>query len=95
MFSYRQRQKQRLFFERFLSTPIQQQPYSVVDLYQMKIIAVRRRRQVLNRSSIIIISSLFPFSLYVDSVFDDPAIHPRNIVHSSLRNQIKYDFSSE
>ena len=42
MFSYQQRQKQRLFFEQFLSTPLQQQPYSVVDLCQMKIIAVRK-----------------------------------------------------
>ena len=42
MFSYQQRQKQRLFFEQFLSTPVQQQPYSVVDLCQMKIIAVRK-----------------------------------------------------
>ena len=42
MFPYRQRQKQRSFFEQFLSTPLQQQPYSVVDLYQMKIIAVRK-----------------------------------------------------
>ena len=42
MFSYEQRQKQRLFFEQFLSTPIQQQPYSVVDLYRMKIIVVRK-----------------------------------------------------
>ena len=42
VFSYRQRQQQRLFFEQLLSTPIQRQPYSVVDLYQMKIIAVRK-----------------------------------------------------
>ena len=42
MFSHQQRQKQRLFFEQFLSTPVQQQPYSTVDLYQMKIIAVRK-----------------------------------------------------
>lgn len=41
-FSYQQRKKQRLFFEQFLATPLQQQPYSVVDLYQMKIIAVRK-----------------------------------------------------
>ena len=42
MFSYQQRQKQRLFFEQFLSTPLRQQPYSVVDLCQMKIIAIRK-----------------------------------------------------
>ncbi len=42
VFTYQQRQKQRLFFEQFLSTPIQHQPYSVVDLYQMKTIAVRK-----------------------------------------------------
>ena len=42
MFSYRQRQKQRLFFEQFLSTPLQKQLYSLVDLYQMKIIAIRK-----------------------------------------------------
>ena len=50
MFSYGQQQKQRLFFEQFLSTPLQQQLYSVMDLYQMKIIAVRKCRQVSKRS---------------------------------------------
>ena len=61
MFSYRQRQKQRLFFEQFLSTPLQKQPYSLMDLYCMKIIAVRKCRQVSKRSIIIIFTSLFPF----------------------------------
>ncbi len=41
-FSYQQRQKQRLFFEQFLSSSIQQLPYSALDLYQMAIIAVRK-----------------------------------------------------
>ncbi len=41
-FSYRQRQQQRSFFEQFLSSPIQQLPYSPLDLYQMAIIAVRK-----------------------------------------------------
>lgn len=41
-FSYQHRQKQRLFLEQYLSTPLQQQPYSVVDLHEMKIIAVRK-----------------------------------------------------
>ena len=40
VFSYQQRKQQRLFFEQFLFTPVQQQFYSEVDLYQMKIIAV-------------------------------------------------------
>ena len=39
-FSYRQRQKQRVFFEHFLSLHGQQRPYSTVDLYQYAIIAV-------------------------------------------------------
>ena len=38
--SYQQRKQQRLFFEQLLSTPVQQQFYSEVDLYQIKIIAV-------------------------------------------------------
>ena len=42
IFSNQQRQKQRLFFEQFLSIPIQPQPYSVVDLHRLKIIAVRK-----------------------------------------------------
>ena len=41
-FSYRQRQQQRAFFEQFLSSPNQQQPYSPVDLYQVATIAVRK-----------------------------------------------------
>ena len=61
MFSYQQRQKQRLFFEQFLSTPLQRPLYSVIDLYCMKIIAVRKCRQVSKRSIIIIFTSLFPF----------------------------------
>ena len=82
MFSYQQRQKQRLFFEHFLYTPLQQQPYSVVNLCQMKIIAVRKYRQVLNRSIIIII--LYPclFSLWVHSVPDDNSIILRYIIET-------------
>ena len=38
--SYQQRKQQRLFFEQFLSDQFQQQFYLLVDLYQMKIIAV-------------------------------------------------------
>jgi hypothetical protein len=41
-FSYRQRQKQRVFFEQFLTLPSQQRPYSTVDLYQYAIIDVRK-----------------------------------------------------
>ncbi len=41
-FSYEQRKKQRLFFEQFLSSPVDQLPYSPVDLYKMTIIAVRK-----------------------------------------------------
>ena len=41
-FTYRQRQKQRLFFEHFLFPSIQQLPYSPVDLYKMVIIVVRK-----------------------------------------------------
>jgi hypothetical protein len=41
-FSYRQRQKQRVFFEQLLSLPSQQRPYSTLDLYQYAIIAVRK-----------------------------------------------------
>ena len=40
VFSYQQRKQQRSFFEQLLSTSVQQQFYSEVDLYQMKIIAV-------------------------------------------------------
>ena len=39
-FSYQQRQQQRLFFEQFLSLPIDQLPYSPVDLHKVAIIAV-------------------------------------------------------
>jgi hypothetical protein len=39
-FSYPQRQKQRLFFEQFLFSPIHRRPYSTLDLYKMAIIAV-------------------------------------------------------
>ena len=41
-FSYEQRQQQRLFFERFLPLPVDQLPYSPVDLYKVAIIAVRK-----------------------------------------------------
>ena len=40
-FSYQQRQQQRLFFEQFLSLPIDQLPYFPVDLHKVAIIAVR------------------------------------------------------
>jgi hypothetical protein len=39
-FSYLQLHEQRLFFDRFLSRPIDQLPYKEVDLYRMKTIAV-------------------------------------------------------
>jgi len=42
-FSYEQRQKQRSFFEEFLSSPVDQLPYFAIDLYRMSIIAVRKR----------------------------------------------------
>jgi hypothetical protein len=41
-FSYQQIQKQRLFFEQFLLSPIEEPPYSAVDLYKMAIIVVRK-----------------------------------------------------
>ena len=41
-FSYRQLQKQRLFFENFLSSDIDELPYSAVDLYKVSIITVRK-----------------------------------------------------
>ena len=41
-FSYRQRQKQRLFFEQFTSFSNPRGAYSVLDLYKVKIIAVRK-----------------------------------------------------
>lgn len=41
-FSYRQRQNQRLFFEKFVSSSIHQLPYSSLDLYQVTIIAVSK-----------------------------------------------------
>ena len=40
-FTYRQRQQQRLFFERLLPLTRHQRPYSTIDLYQFSIIAVR------------------------------------------------------
>jgi hypothetical protein len=36
-----QKQKQRLFFEQFLATPVDQRPYQPVDLFKVAIIAVR------------------------------------------------------
>ena len=41
-FSYEQRRKQYSFFEAFLSSNIDQMPYSAIDLYKMAIIAVRK-----------------------------------------------------
>ncbi|CAF4318006.1 unnamed protein product, partial [Rotaria sordida] len=40
VFSYNQREEQRLFFEQFLASDVDQRPYSIVDLYQVAIIAV-------------------------------------------------------
>ncbi|CAF1406327.1 unnamed protein product [Rotaria sordida] len=40
VFSYDQREEQRLFFEQFLASDVDQCPYSIVDLYQVAIIAV-------------------------------------------------------
>ena len=42
-FSYEQRRKQHSFFEQFLLSPIDQMPYSAIDLHKMAIIAVRKR----------------------------------------------------
>lgn len=41
-FSYRQRQEQRLFFERFMLSNIDELPYHAVDLYKIAIIALRK-----------------------------------------------------
>ncbi|CAF1291891.1 unnamed protein product [Rotaria sp. Silwood1] len=41
-FSYGQVQKQRIFFENFVSSHIHQLPYHTIDLYKMAIIAVRK-----------------------------------------------------
>ncbi|CAF1325304.1 unnamed protein product [Rotaria sordida] len=40
VFSYRQLQKQRIFFERFVNSSIHELPYAVLDLYKMAIIAI-------------------------------------------------------
>ena len=48
-FSYEQRNKQRLFFEQFLLSPVDQLPYSQMDLYKMTIIAVRKLNTDLDR----------------------------------------------
>ena len=40
VFSYRQLRKQRLFFEQFVSSSIEQPPYFTLDLYKMAVIAV-------------------------------------------------------
>ena len=37
-----QKQKQRLFFEQFLATPVDQRPYQPVNLFKVAIIAVRK-----------------------------------------------------
>jgi hypothetical protein len=42
-FSYEQRPKQCLFFEEFLASPVDQLPYSAIDLYKMAIIVVRKQ----------------------------------------------------
>ena len=47
-FSYRQRQKQRVFFEQLLTLPSQQRPYSTVDLYQYAIIAMCKYQILIN-----------------------------------------------
>jgi hypothetical protein len=41
-FPYRQRQQQRLFFERILFLTRHQRPYSTLDLYRFSIVAVRK-----------------------------------------------------
>ena len=41
-FSYQQRQQQRVFFEQFLSLPVDQLPYSPVDLYKVASTAIRK-----------------------------------------------------
>ena len=40
IFSFRQRQQQRKFFEWFLSLPVDELPYSPLDLYQVAMITV-------------------------------------------------------
>ncbi|CAF1474635.1 unnamed protein product [Rotaria sordida] len=40
VFSYRQLQKQRIFFERFVNSSIHELPYAVLDLYKMAIITI-------------------------------------------------------
>jgi hypothetical protein len=42
-FSYRQRQDQRLFFENFFSSSMQQLPYSSLDLYKMPVIVICKK----------------------------------------------------
>ena len=41
-FSYEQKRQQRSFFAQFLPLPVDQLPYTPVDLYKMAIIAVRK-----------------------------------------------------
>ena len=41
-FSYQQRQQQGVFFEQFFSLPVDQLPYSPVDLYKVAPIVVRK-----------------------------------------------------
>ena len=41
-FSNEHKQQQRLFFEQFFASPVDQRPYSPVDLFKVAIIAVRK-----------------------------------------------------
>ena len=62
-FSYRQRQKQRVFFEHFLSLHGQQRPYSTADLYQYAIIAVCKYQILIHSISLYLLIVLFPYLL--------------------------------
>lgn len=77
-FSYRQRQEQRLFLEQFLPSPAQQLPYSLLDLYKVTIIAVRRCHR-----SLLLLYFSFTRSSSAPRSLSYTTIHYRNIVHYS------------
>lgn len=72
-FSYPQREQQRLFFENFLPSPVDQLPYSPVDLYKVAMIAVRKS------ISIFILSYYF---FQIALVPDDRSIILRYIIET-------------
>ena len=89
-FSYQQRQQQRIFFRNLVTGVYGPIPYTLLDLHQYKIVAVRK--------SHIFDQSHFPsvVLLYSSSgrCHEPVSIHRWNSVCRACRNRVEYDLSS-